>query len=72
MPGWKAYFQLAQTPRGLSSPRRMAATPPACFAAQALATGNDDLSGIAGIGCKFRPSGEGGGKCHSLVAQQPT
>ena len=45
LPGWKAYFRLAQTPRVFRETGRMAASPPARLAAQALAARHDDVPG---------------------------
>ena len=50
MPGWKAYFQLAQTPRVFREldewiRHRLRAMQ------QALASGHDDVPGVVGVGC---------------------
>ena len=70
LPGWKAYFRLGANAAGVPRARRMAAAPPARHPTQALATGNDDVSGVAGSGSEQGTGGEGGGQCPSLVAQQ--
>ncbi len=72
LPGWKAYFRLAQTPKVFRATGRMVTAPPACRAAQALATGNDGVSGAAGVGCDSESGGPQGGRQQPpLVAQQP-
>ena len=70
MPGWKAYFQLAQTPGGVPCTRRVVRTPPPCAAAKALATRTNHVSGIASFGRVAGSRGAGGGKLLPLVAQQ--
>ena len=44
MPGWKAYFKLAQTPSTFQELDGWLRAPIACVATQAMATGNDGIS----------------------------
>jgi hypothetical protein len=70
MPGWKAYFQLAQTPKVFRELDEWIDT--GCVrAAQALAAGHDDVSGVESDGCLGRGCPQGGGEQSVLVAQQP-
>jgi hypothetical protein len=68
MPGWKAYFGLAQTPKVFRDLDEWLAAPSACVAAQALATGRHDVPGTCGARGLGDRRAQGGGQQPLLVA----
>jgi group II intron reverse transcriptase/maturase len=69
--GLESVFPAGANATGISRTGRMVAPPPTRLAAQALAPGTDDVSGIAGTGREPGTGCTSGGQRPPLVAQQP-
>ena len=70
LPGWKAYFQLAQTSSDVQKPRLLDTSPLAGDPAQAMATRLDSLQQAAKSWRPTRVGAQGSGRWRALVASQ--